>query len=415
MKLAVIVTSFPRTTETFIMRDVVTFLERGHDVRLYHLLPFDHRAKLHAFVVPVAKRARTVSFLSRPVLGELARVLLHQRSLLWGIVHSLVRKAWRDPEILLKSLFVLPKSLVFARELQEWGADHVHGEFAGHPTTCAWMIHRMTGITYSASCRAHDIFVTQILLGLTVGEANAVRTITRYNIEFLRERVPELRHREINLIHSSIDVRRIAIVPTNHHQIFSILYVGSLHPRKGVDDLLHALIHFTPPDAWQLRVIGDGPERRKLERLAKRLGISGKIHFLGAQPFEQVAIAYRDANLVVAPSRYGRGGRTEGIPNVVIEALAHVRPVISTRVSGIPELVENGVTGLLVEPADSAGLAHAIAEIYQNRDAADLMAKRGRARIESEFDLERNASAQLEMFQKAIDTAQPRPSFGAPV
>jgi glycosyltransferase involved in cell wall biosynthesis len=414
MKLAIIVTSFPRTTETFIMRDVVTFLEHGHDVRLYHILPFDHSQKLHAFAAAVASRARTVPFFSRRVLEELVRTSRNEGSAYWGIVKALFRKTWRDPAVLLKSLFILPKSLVFARELQDWGADHVHGEFAGHPTTCAWMIHRMTGITYSASCRAHDIFVTQTLLGLTVGEANAVRTITRYNIEFLRERVPELRHRKIDLIHSSINVKNIEISTVNHRQIFSILYVGSLQARKGVDDLLHALVHFSPPDPWQLTVIGDGPERRRLERLAMRLRISQRVRFLGAQPFEAVTLAYRDTHLVVVPSRYGRQGRTEGIPNVVIEALAHQRPVISTRVSGIPELVENGLTGLLVEPNDRVGLAEAIATVYRDRDAADRMAKRGRARIESEFDLERNAAAQLAMFHEAIDTAQTRLVIGTP-
>lgn len=406
MKLAIVVTSFPRTTETFIMRDVVHFLEHGHDVRLYHLLPFDQREKLHAFALPVAKRARTVPFFSTRVLTELTRAVRHQGPALSRIVRDLYRRAWRNPEILLKSLSILPKSLVFAKELQDWGADHVHGEFAGHPTTCAWMIHRITGISYSASCRAHDVFVTQVLLGLTVGEANAVRTITRYNIDFLRERVPELRRKDIKLIHSSVDIQGIAVTPVNHERPFSILYVGSLQDRKGVDDLLFALADFHLTAEWQLTVIGDGPERQSLERLAARLGLDGRVRFFGAQPFESVALAYRDANLVVAPSRYGPRGRTEGIPNVVIEALAYQRPVISTRVSGIPELVESGVTGILVDPNDRVGLSKAIANIYRDRDAADLMAKRGRARVETEFDLRQNAAAQLAMFQDAIAEAQ---------
>lgn len=410
MKLAIIVTCFPRTTETFIMRDVVKFLELGHDVRLYHLLPFDHHAKLHTFAAPVADRARTVPFLNTRISSELLGTLWRQGPEFWNILKDLFRRAWRDPEVLLKSLAIVPKSIVIARELQDWGAQHIHGEFAGHPTTCAWVIHRLTGITYSTSCRAHDVFVSQVLLGLTVAEANAVRTITRFNVRFLQDRIPELRQKPIHMIHSSVAIDQFQVIPLNQNQSFSVLYVGSLQPRKGVDDLLQALAAFHPQGAWSLAIIGEGPEHRNLVRLANRLGISDKVNFRGALPFEHVQRAYVSANLVVAPSRIGRGGRTEGIPNVVIEALAYARPVISTRVSGIPELIEDGITGLLIEPNDPIGLTKAIAFVYQNRAAADAMAVRGRVRIEREFDLDKSVRAQLAMFQGAIDAASPIPS-----
>lgn len=407
MKLAIIVTCFPRTTETFIMRDVVKFLELGHDVRLYHLLPFDHHAKLHAFAASVAPRARTAPFLSSQVLSELMGTFSRQRYKFLAIVKDLFRKAWRDPELLLKSLAILPKSLVIARELQDWGAQHIHGEFAGHPTTCAWAISRLTGISYSTSCRAHDVFVSQVLLGLTVAEADAVRTITNFNVRFLRDRVPELRNKPIHMIHSSVAINEFPLLPVNHNRVISVLYVGSLQPRKGVDDLLRALAAFDPQDAWILTVIGEGSERRKLTRLADRLSIADRVNFQGALPFEQVQRAYVSANLVVVPSTIGRRGRTEGIPNVVIEALAYARPVISTRVSGIPELIEDGVTGILVEPNDPTALTKAIAFVYQHRGVADAMALQGRARVEREFNLDKSVRAQLAMFQEAVDAGSP--------
>lgn len=402
MKLAIIVTEFPCTTETFIMRDVVQFIHHGHDVRLYHLLPYNHSAKLHDFAKVVVARAHRVPFLSSGVVREVFRTMGTVPRITLSIIGDLVRFGWRDPQVLVKSLGIVPQSIAMARELREWGADHIHGEFAGNPTTCAWGISRLTGISYSASCRAHDVFVSQALLGLTLSEAAAVRTISQYNIDFLRARVPQLREKPMTVIHSSVDLTTISVV-ARAHGVFSILYVGSLSPRKGVDDLLHALAHFDPPTPWQLVVIGDGPERRKLERLTSTLKLVGNVTFLGAQRFEDVSSAYAACDVLVAPSRYGKRGRTEGIPNVVIEALAHERPVITTRVSGIPELVENRVTGFLVAPNDRTALTEALYFVQQHPDVADATAKQGRLRVEEQFDLIKNAATQLDLF---ISTAQ---------
>lgn len=401
MKIAIIVTEFPSTTETFIMRDVVKFLDWGHDVRLYHLLPYNRRATLHDFAQQVVPRARGIRFLDGQVLRETLKVAMNKAPTLLHILGDLLRHGWKDPEIIVKSFGIVPKSLVIARELEEWGAEHVHGEFAGHPTTCAWIVHRMTAIPYSASCRAHDIFIRQTLLGLTLWEAAAVRCISRYNIDFLRRHVPRLRSKPMQVIHSSIDLSTIHVTDREPKTVFSMLYVGSLTPRKGVDDLLNALAQLPQGLIWTLTLIGDGDERKALERLSASLGLLESVRFEGSQRFEQVATAYRHCDVLVAPSRFGRAGRTEGIPNVVIEALGHQRPVITTRVSGIPELVEDGVTGLLVEPNDPQGLCLALKRVYDDPIAADAMARRGRARVELEFDLDKNARAQIAMFEMA--------------
>jgi glycosyltransferase involved in cell wall biosynthesis len=406
MKIALIVTEFPSTTETFIMRDMVKFMEHGHDVKLYHLLPFNRHATLHEFARIVVERACTVPFLSLSVIKEILHIMKSHSSVIGKIVRDLLKESYRNPEVLIKSLAILPKSVLMARELHDWGAEHIHGEFAGHPTTCAWIIGRLTGISYSASCRAHDIFINQTILGLTLGEASAIRTISQYNINFLRKHVPSLRLKPMTVIHSSVDLSKIVPFKKESKKKFSILYVGSLEDRKGIDDLLHALTGFHPAEVWELKLIGDGPERKKLEQLATKLKLSGEIDFFGAKPFEFVAAAYGHCDVLVAPSRHGKQGRTEGIPNVVIEALAHERPVITTRVSGIPELVIDGVTGLLVDPDDRSGLTKAIEKIFQNPYEASEMAKRGRLKVEREFNLEQNAQAQLKMFQQAFEQSQ---------
>jgi colanic acid/amylovoran biosynthesis glycosyltransferase len=402
MKIALIVTEFPSTTETFIMRDMLKFIDYGHDVKLFHLLPFNRKATLHDFAKHVIDSANTAPFFSFSVCRNVIRAWKNNPFAIHGIIKDLFKTGWRNPEALLKSLAIIPKSIVFAAQLKDWGAEHVHGEFAGHPTTCAWIINRLTGITYSASCRAHDIFISQTLLSLTLGQASAIRTISRYNIDFLRSRVPALRDKPMTVIHSSVDLSKIHLMKKTPDPVFSILYVGSLEVRKGVDDLLHALSDFTPADAWQLKIIGHGPERKKLEHMARNLKFSGSVQFLGARPFEFVSQAYGQCDVVVVPSKYGKQGRTEGIPNVVIEALAHERPVITTRVSGIPELIKHTVTGLLVEPGERIALTRAIETVCQDRNRANKMAKQGRRAVEQEFDLDKNTKKQITLFQEAI-------------
>ena len=153
---------------------------------------------------------------------------------------------------------------------------------------------------------------------------------------------------------------------------------------------------------WQLDLIGSGPSADALKAQAASLG--DRVRFRGMQPFEVVAESYRTASVCVAPSVIGPSGRQEGIPNVMIEALAYQRPAITTAISGIPELIRDGETGLLVPQRDSAALGQALLRVFSDPAAALEMARRGRRHVEEEFDLTANASRQLAMMAAAPTT-----------
>jgi glycosyltransferase involved in cell wall biosynthesis len=276
---------------------------------------------------------------------------------------------------------------------------HVHAEFAGHPATIAWLMHRFGGPAYSVSCRAHDIFRTQSLLDRKLGEAQAVRTVSGFGREFLRERVAGLEDKPIHVIHSSVDVGKLAPVETVPPYPFRILFVGALEAKKGVQHLLAALaVADEALGEWECELAGDGPLRATLERQARTLGIAARVRFHGALDFEAVSAAYRRASVCVAPSVIGPGGRQEGIPNVMIEALAYARPAISTPISGIPELIKDGVSGLLVPPGDPAALAEALLRVRWEPDFARVLGLAGRKAVEEGFDLSRNAARQMALF-----------------
>jgi glycosyltransferase involved in cell wall biosynthesis len=185
--------------------------------------------------------------------------------------------------------------------------------------------------------------------------------------------------------------------------------VGALEEKKGVEHLLTALsLASERLGEWECELAGDGPLRVRLERQAKDLGIAAQVRFRGALDFEAVSAAYSRASVCVAPSIIGAGGRQEGIPNVMIEALAFGKPAISTPISGIPELIENGVSGLLVPPEDPERLAGAILCIRRDPAFARELGRRGRTVVEQRFDLSVNSACQMALFAEARAAAEER-------
>jgi len=417
MRLAIIVTEFPKTTETFILRDLVEFHERGHEVRIYHMTSFRRGEVVHGFARATLQWARSSPyFFGKKVLGAIMRAKFGNTGMVLRTLGTIVRAYRWEPAWLAKTLFITPKCLAFAEDMKAWGADHVHAEFATHPATCAWIAGRFAGLPYSVSCRAHDIFLTRSLLAEKLGEASFVRTISRFNVHFLTEKLPGLDNKQLAVIHSSVPVDTIPALPEPEPGPFRIRYLGSLEVRKGIDVLLRALAALNARGGdWNCDIVGSGPERSRLERLCADLNLEDRVRFLGPLPFEKVKTVYEDANVVVVPSIVGPGGRTEGIPNVIMEALAHQRPVIATDVSGIPELVKDHETGLLVSPGDDAALADALRWVRNNPAEAYGMAVKGRALVEEEFNLSINAGAQLDLFEKHRAGAAPtRVSKGGP-
>ncbi len=391
VRLGYIVTEFPKTTETFIYRELIELQRAGHEIRLFHLTPFRGQEVVHDFARPVLNWAHGTGYISGKALSAFGRALLRKPLAVLSMIGQMVRGGLENPRMLAKSLLILPKCLYFAEQLQAWGADHVHAGFATHPATCAWMIGRMTGIPYSVSCHAHDIFVSRSMLDFKLGEAACVRPISKFNQDYLQEKIPRLRQQRFAVIHIGLDLQALQPVPPVTDAEFRILYVGSLEVRKGVNDLLTALGRCAAElGNWRCDIMGDGPVRGDLENQVTALGLTELVKFHGKQPVEEIYQAYGRCHVLVVPSIVDESGRTEGIPTVLVEALAHQRPVLSTRVSGIPELVRPQETGWLVAPQDPAALAEALLEIHGDPATAAGRAAAGRQLVEEEFDLVTN-------------------------
>ncbi len=407
MRLAYIVTYFPVLTETFILRELLQFENAGAEVRIYHLTPFQKGVQIHDFAKSTISMAHSSGyFFDLKVLSACLQAIVRRPSAVMGVVWRLLRSFYKEPVLLAKSLALLPKSFWLAKDLEAWQGQHMHAGFAGHPATAAWIVERMTGIPYSVSCHGHDIFRSQSLLDEKFARAAFVRVISEFNRNFILDKVPGADSANIKVIHCGVDNDGLPERSNSDGKDFRILYVGSLQPRKGVECLLNALKLQSIVGDWRLDILGDGPSRQNLETLAQSIPNNERIHFAGGQANEVVVEAMRRSDVLVVPSVPGPGGRAEGIPTVLMEALSQGLPVIASRLTGIPELVRHGETGYLFPPGDSKALAGILAEIASNLDAARETAESGRQLVAAEFDLRKNANAMFELFQDYCASGQ---------
>jgi glycosyltransferase involved in cell wall biosynthesis len=178
-----------------------------------------------------------------------------------------------------------------------------------------------------------------------------------------------------------------------------IACVGTLHEVKGQRHLIEAAADLARRGLdFEVRFIGDGPDRQELERLAASLGVADRIEFLGLRKRAEVVARLSETDVLVAPSVPTAGGKREGLPVVLIEAMAAGVPVVASHLSGIPELVENEMTGLTVPPGDSRAIAEAIARLAADPVLRSRLAGSGRERVARDFDLDRNAKRLIALF-----------------
>jgi glycosyltransferase involved in cell wall biosynthesis len=281
----------------------------------------------------------------------------------------------------------------------------MHAEFAGYPATAAWIASTLSGVPFSFSAHAHDIFLSQLGLVRKAQDAAFVRTISEFNRRFLAA-LPGFPAEKISVMRCGVELCKPAPVPPRAGMPadpWRLLFVGALLPRKGVDDLIAAVALLPETLHWRLDIIGGGRLEQALRNQVRALGLA-QVAFHGAQPAQTVGAAMQAAHLVVVPSKVGDGGRSEGIPVVLMEALAQARPVVASRLSGIPELIKDGITGRLCRPGSPSELAQTITETLGDWPGALEMGARGRDRVVRDYDITQNAQALLDKI-----TSEPAP------
>ncbi len=407
MSIAYIMSRFPHLPETFILREMNALESLGWKISLYPLIE-QKQSVLHKEAQAWVGRAQYLPFLSWEVLKANLQAffripLRYLKTWCRGVLGNLP-----SMKFLVRALVLFPKSVLMARRMEEEGVQHIHAHYATHPALVAWFIHQLTGLSYSVTVHAHDIFVDRTMLKTKMEAATFIAAISHFNRRYLADAVGKDILAKTQVIHCGIDPSwygRNGQVFDVSSDRFEILNISSLQRYKGQIYLLEACAALK---GWgipfRLRIIGEGEEHPRLERFIAANGLRDEVLLLGGMPQERVALLLETAHCYVQPSVITPDGKMEGIPVALMEAFASGLPVVATDLSGIPELVRPRETGILVPPEDAGALADAVQRVYRNWEDAKQMAIAGKQLVLEEFDLNKNVEQLALQFQQAINT-----------
>jgi len=387
LRVLYVLKRYPRLSETFIVRELLGLESQGVRIGVDALLQPESGAQ-HPDVAAVRASVR---YLPRRPRWDRALLAAHLRV---GVRHPVEwsRRAvrarrhggWRR----------FQQAGLVADRVRRDGFQHVHAHFATAAAEVARDAAALAGVSFSVTAHAKDIFHVDNAdrLPERLGEATTVVTVSHYNVKHLREELPGRRVRYVpNGLPMPDAVEPVAEGP--------VLCVARLVPKKGIDLLVRAMAQSAA--GRSLEIIGDGPCRSDLESLAADLGIADRIVFRGPQPSTEVDAAYRRCALLALPCRIDPDGDRDGMPTVLIEAMARSIPVVSTDVVGLDELIATGRDGVLVPPEDPAALAAAIDDLLAHPERAAAMGVSGRTRVIGEFSPSFATAALLDVFHEA--------------
>lgn len=401
-RVAVILKGYPRLSETFIAQEIAALEQRGLEVLIVSLrFPTDDRTHpVHAQIR--APRLYLPEYLYREPLRVLRAWWRVRR---WR-AYPQARSTWlrdllRDPTPNRGRRF--GQALVVASELPA-DVAHLHVHFLHTPASVTRYAAVLRGLPWSASAHAKDIWTTPDWEKREKLQAcEWLVTCTAANFAHLAALAPRGR---VELVYHGVDLARFPPAPAQARvrdgaaadDPVVVLSVGRLVEKKGVDVLLRALARLPRALHWRFVHVGGGPLRRELEMLARRLGIAERVSWRGALSQDQLLAEYRAADVFALASRVARDGDRDGLPNVLMEAQSQELPCAATEVSAIPELLEHGVTGLLVAPDSPEQFAQALQSLIVDPARRRALGQAGRARVTARFGFESHVVRLAEKF-----------------
>ena len=389
----------PALSETFVYREMLGLRTLGRATlaaSLYPPRPFTDDSAMTALA------AETFVIYSRANMLKLPlTVLRHPRRMLTAIGEAL-RADHPSLNSRLKHIVQAGMGIQAADHLRDRKIAHVHAHMANAPTMVALYLARSLGVPFSFTGHAADLFVQRAALRFKLQQASFIACISHWHQGFFRNIVP-LDDQRLPLVRCSVVIP--AQVQPGRDELVT---VARLIPKKGIDLLLRAFAGTTALSDWTMRVLGDGDDRVRLEALAIELQVADRVHFAGARPHADCLSAIAAAGIVALPCRTATNGDQDGIPVVLMEAMAASRPVVAGDLPTIRELIEDGETGLLVPPDRDAPLGTALARLVADPALRLRMGAAARARVDQEFSDEVN----WQRLAVAMDRAQGESSAG---
>lgn len=419
LRVAYIMSRFPKITETFVLYEMKALEDMGAEVEVFPLLR-QPPGRRHPDAGPYEERAHFMAFLSWEILkanvGAMVREPRNYVQTWWEALSG----TFGSLRFFLGAIAYVPKCVAFADRMRSLGVKHIHAHFANHPALAALVIHRLTGIPYSFTAHGSDLHVERRMLPQKVAAASFVVAVSEYNRELIADECAGEDRDKIVVIHCGTDPvvfdpaardpvagRPVVLEPPASGPVaggppsLRIACIASLEEVKGHRFLLHAcrLLVDRGVDV-RCDMAGDGPLRGWLEELSVDHGLAERVQFRGALPRWEVGRILAEADVMVLASYPTPSGKREGIPVALMEAMMSGVPVVASGLSGIPELVEDGRTGFLIPPGDPWTLAERLERLAVDPELSLRLGSAGQARVLAEFDLRTGAEHLVQQIQR---------------
>lgn len=411
--IACILKGYPRLSETFIAQEIHALEKAGVDIVIYSL-----RHPTDDDVHPIHKKIKAkIHYLPEYLYRHPIRVLRAFIGALFG------RRFYKVAGLFVKDLVRdfspnrvrrFGQALVLAREIDA-GREWLYVHFLHTPASVARYASHLLDMPWSCSAHAKDIWtLPKWEIREKLAELQWLVTCTKSNTDYLRTLCNP--SEKVSLLYHGLDLTRFP-EPKLHsnangtdknaddknngdkNNIVRIISVGRAVNKKGYDVLLKALGELPKELRWNFIHIGGGPLLDQLKQQAAALGIDDKINWLGARSFAQVLMQYQQADIFILASRIDSDGDRDGLPNVLMEAMSQAVPCIGTNISGIPEIIEHQVNGILVPAEDVSALARAISDLIQSPELRIKFGKQGYQTVRNNFALEANIGHLVEQLK----------------
>jgi glycosyltransferase involved in cell wall biosynthesis len=406
--IGIVVKRWPRLSETFVLNEILGLERAGLRLRIYALMD-PHEPASQAAINEV--RA-PVNYLRTGTWADLRVLLVAQLALLrtapWRYLRTLGYVLARRRH---RSTFVhFFEAARLVALLREHGVSHIHAQFAHGPTSVAHFASLLGDVSFSFTGHAKDIYLSPPdLLAVKMAAARFVATCTAYNVAYLRELAVPADRAKIHLVYHGVATERFCPAPGTKglgtggvtETPVRMIAVGRLVEKKGYVYLIRACALLRQRGCrYTLAIYGGGPQRDELGRLIDAFDLGDLVQLQGTRRQEELIAIYREADLFVLSPQVLSNGDRDGIPNVLMEAMAVGLPVVATDVSGIPELIEHDRSGLLVPSCDEVALAGALERLLDPLDGYALRARLGaggRERVVEHFDAALHVGRMVEL------------------
>ena len=397
-KICYVLKRFPRLSETFILNEIRALERLGTNLIIVSLLP-PEEGIAHSTVAEVRgairylpeKWLQMLSTAVGPHAGLAATSPLQYLKALGKATWLGVRHG--HPLAALKN-FV--RAGLVANTCRRQHVRHIHAHFANTPTSVAHLASVLIRIPFSFTTHAKDLYLTsRNVTHERVAAAKFVLTCTQYNVDFLREFVALEHWPKLHLVYHGVDLSAFAAyLEQNSHAgghreegVPIVLSVGRLVPKKGMDTLIAACALLRDRGiVFECVIVGNGPLKSIMQEQINGLGLAKSVKLMGAMTHDKLISLYRQATVFALTPQITADGDRDGIPNVLVEAMAVGLAVVSTSVSGIPELVQDGQTGLLVPPNNPAAAAAALEKLLRDGAIRQHLSVAARKQLTARFE-----------------------------